>query len=48
VSPPLSVLSSPPPAASKWPIVLVVVLSVVFALAFVAASWLAISRMRHG
>ncbi|MGO9834423.1 MAG: serine/threonine protein kinase [Polyangiaceae bacterium] len=48
VSPPLTVLSSAPPPASRAPIVVVVVLSIVFALAFVAASWLAISRMRHG
>jgi serine/threonine protein kinase len=48
VSPPLTVLSSAPPPASRAPIVVVVVLSVVFAIAFVAASWLAISRMRHG
>jgi hypothetical protein len=48
VSPPLSVLSSTPPPSPRGPVVLVVVLSVVFALAFVAASWLAIARMRHG
>jgi hypothetical protein len=47
-SPPLSRLSSSPAPSSRGPIVLVVVLSVVFAIAFVAASWLAISRMRHG
>jgi len=33
---------------SRGPIVLVVVLSVLFAIAFVAASWLTISRIRHG
>jgi serine/threonine protein kinase len=48
VSPPLNVLSTAAPPASRAPIVVVVVLSVVFALAFVAASWLALSRLRHG
>ncbi len=48
VSPPLRAISSAPPSASRAPIVVVLVLSVVFALALVVASWLAISRLRHG
>jgi serine/threonine protein kinase len=48
VSPPLSAISSAPPSVSRAPIVVVLVLSVVFALALVVASWLAISRLRHG
>jgi len=47
-SPPAGPWSSAPPPAARGPIVLVVALSVFFAIAFVAASWLAISRMRHG
>jgi len=50
-SAPVEALSSPrPPAsrASRAPMVVVVLLSVFFAIVFVAASWLAISRIRHG